>query len=349
MEKLSSPIVASPDSIMQIGMGFWASKILLTAVKFDLFSKLSIAKELSAEEIRQSLNLKCTDRHLFDFLDALTVFGFLQRKGKLETATYANSAHTNIFLDKKKPSYIGGILELANGRLYNSWAKLDEALTSGLSQSGLSNGEEHHFDVVYQTPEKLKEFINAMSGINLGNFQAFAKKFDFSNYRTLTDAGGCGASLSILVAQQHAHMQCINFDLPAVEEVAKSNIADANVSDRVKAVSGDFFNDEIPTADVVVMANTMHDWAEEKKLLLMKKAYEALPAGGAFVAIENIIDDAREKNAFGMMMSLNMLVQTGKGFDYTPTDFNQWAKSTGFKRTAFIPLAGPSTAAVAYK
>lgn len=349
MEKLSTPVAASPDSIMQIGMGFWASKILLTAVKFDLFSKLSIAKEMSAEEIRQALNLQCTDRHLFDFLDALTIFGFLQRKGILASATYSNSVHTNVFLDKKKPSYIGGILEMANGRLYNSWAKLDEALTTGLSQSGLSNGEEHHFDVVYQTPEKLKEFINAMSGINLGNFQAFAKKFDFSNYSTLTDAGGCGALLSILVAQQHPHMHCINFDLPAVEPVAQSNIADAGVSDKVKAASGDFFNEKIPAADVVVMANIMHDWAEDKKLLLMKKAYEALPEGGAFVAIENIIDDAREKNAFGMMMSLNMLLQTGKGFDYTPIDFNRWAKATGFKQTKFIPLAGPSTAAVAYK
>lgn len=334
---------------MQIGMGFWASKILLTAVKFDLFSKLAIAKEMRAAEIRQVLNLKCTDRHLFDFLDALTVFGLLQRDGILESASYSNALHTNIFLDKKKPSYIGGILEMANGRLYNSWAKLDEALTTGLSQSDLSNGEEHHFDSVYQTPDKLKEFINAMSGINLGNFQVFAKKFDFTNYTTLTDAGGSGALLSILVAKQQPDMQCISFDLPAVEPIAASNIADAGVSDRVRAASGDFFNGEIPAADVIVMANIMHDWAEDKKLLLMKKAYEALPAGGALVAIENIIDDERKKNAFGMMMSLNMLVQTGKGFDYTPIDFNRWAKETGFKRTQFIPLAGPSTAAVAYK
>jgi hypothetical protein len=349
MEKILTSVSPSPDSIMQIGMGFWASKILLTAVKFDLFSKLAIAKEMSAGEIRHTLDLKCTDRHLFDFLDALTVFGFLQRNGILESASYSNSIHTNMFLDKKKPSYIGGILEMANGRLYNSWAKLDEALTTGLSQSGLSNGEEHHFDNVYQTPEKLKEFINAMSGINLGNFRAFAKKFDFSNYSTLTDAGGCGALLSILVAQQQPHIQCINFDLPAVEPIAVSNIADAGVSDRVRAASGDFFNDEIPAADVIVMANIMHDWAEDKKLFLMRKAYEALPEGGAFVAIENIIDDGREKNVFGMMMSLNMLVQTGKGFDYTPIDFNRWAKTTGFRQTQFIPLTGPSTAAVAYK
>jgi hypothetical protein len=349
MEKLSTPVTPSPDSIMQIGMGFWASKILLTAVKFDLFSKLSVAKEMRAFEIREALGLKCTDRHLFDFLDALTVFGFLQRDGILEGASYSNSVHTNVFLDKKKPSYIGGILELGNGRLYNSWAKLDEALTTGLSQSGLSNGEQHHFDVVYQTPEKLKEFTNAMSGINLGNFQAFAKKFDFANYKTLTDAGGSGALLSILVAKHNPHMRCVSFDLPAVEPIAASNIADAGVSDKVKAASGDFFNGGIPSADVIVMANIMHDWGEDKKLLLMKKAYEALPVGGAFVAIENIIDDGREKNAFGMMMSLNMLVQTGKGFDYTPIDFRRWAKETGFNRTEFIPLAGPSTAAVAYK
>ena len=81
----------------------------------------------------------------------------------------------------------------------------------------------------------------------------------------------------------------------------------------------------------------------------MKKAYEALPAGGAFVAIEAIIDDERKQNAFGMMMSLNMLVETGTGFDYTFADFNKWANRIGFTSTALLPLAGPSSAAIAYK
>jgi hypothetical protein len=111
----------------------------------------------------------------------------------------------------------------------------------------------------------------------------------------------------------------------------------------------DFFNDPIPLADIVTMANILHDWDEETKLMLMKKAYDALPEGGAYVAIENIIDNERRQNVFGMMMSLNMLIETGKGFDYTFADFNKWAKKIGFKSTALLPLAGPTSAAIAYK
>jgi hypothetical protein len=121
------------------------------------------------------------------------------------------------------------------------------------------------------------------------------------------------------------------------------------MADRVNASSGDFFADTIPIADIVVMGNILHDWDEEKKIMLMKKAYDAIPSGGAFVAIENVIDDERKQNVFGMMMSLNMLIETGKGFDYTFADFNKWAKEVGFKSTSLVPLAGPSSAAIAYK
>ena len=110
-----------------------------------------------------------------------------------------------------------------------------------------------------------------------------------------------------------------------------------------------FFADAFPQADIITMGNILHDWDEEKKLILMKKAYEALPEGGAFVAIEGIIDDERKQNAFGMMMSLNMLIETGTGFDYTFADFNKWAKIAGFKTTSLLALAGPSSAAIAYK
>ncbi|MNY39071.1 O-methyltransferase [compost metagenome] len=97
------------------------------------------------------------------------------------------------------------------------------------------------------------------------------------------------------------------------------------------------------------MGNILHDWDEKTKLMLIRKAYDALPEGGAFVAIEGIIDDDRNKNAFGLMMSINMLIETGSGFDYTFADFNKWAKEIGFRSTSLLPLAGPTSAAIAYK
>jgi len=338
----------SPANIMQIGTGFWASKILLSAIKFQLFTQLAARKKMSGKDIKASLQLHCTDRHFYDFLDTLTIFGFLTREGLLETAVYSNSIDTDTFLDKNKPSYIGGILEMMNNRLYRFWGDLEEALVTGHPQNEAKAGQDF-FGLLYQDPNKLREFINAMSGIQMGNFMAFAQKFDFSKYKTMTDIGGSAGLLSLMVAKHQAHMSCTTVDLPPVEPIALETIQQFQLADRVKAQNGDFFADAFPPADIVTMGNILHDWDEEKKILLMQKAYKALPEGGAFVAIEAIIDNERKQNAFGMMMSLNMLIETGTGFDYTFADFNRWAKMAGFTSTSLLALSGPSSAAIAYK
>ncbi len=338
----------SPENIMKIGTGFWASKILLAAVNFQLFTKLALTKAMSASEIKVHLDFKCTDRNVYDFLDALTGFGFLQRQGILDKAVYSNGIDTDTFLDKNKPSYVGGMLEMLNNRLYDFWGDLEEGLLTGMPQNETKRSIDF-FGIIYNDPKKLKEFVNAMSGIQMGNFIAFAQKFDFSKYKTLTDVGGSAGLLSLMVAKYQSHMICTSFDLPQVEPVAQATIQQFHMSDRVKTASGDFFATPIPKADVVVMGNILHDWDEENKILLMKKAYEALSPGGALAVIEGIIDEERVHNVFGIMMSLNMLIETGTGFNFTFTDFNNWAKVAGFQSTEIIPLAGPSSAVIAYK
>jgi hypothetical protein len=121
------------------------------------------------------------------------------------------------------------------------------------------------------------------------------------------------------------------------------------LADRVAAIPIDFFADPLPKADVITMGMILHDWNLEKKKSLVRAAYEALPPGGAFVVVENLIDDARRENAFGLMMSLNMLIEFGDAFDFTAADFAGWCREAGFSRTEVIPLAGPASAGVAYK
>jgi hypothetical protein len=338
----------NPSNIMHIGLGFWASKVLLTAVNAGLFTQLA-KKPLSLKEIKALFNWNCMDRHASDFLDTLYALKFLTREGIGETAIYSNTDDTDFFLDKEKPGYIGGILEMANNRLFRFWANLDDAMKTGKLQNEAANQGENLFEAIYKSPEKTREFIHAMTGIQVGNFIVFANKFDFSNYKTLCDIGGSGAMLSIQVALHNPHITCTNFDLQPVEPVAIENITNFKLNDRIKTANGDFFNDTFPKADVLVMGNILHDWSEERKLILIKKAYDALPEGGAFVAIENVIDNQRSQNVFGLTMSLNMLIETEEGFDYTLSDFENWAKQAGFKTVELIPLAGPSSAAIAYK
>ncbi|MEK6482040.1 methyltransferase [Catalinimonas sp. 4WD22] len=345
---VSDQLNTTPERIMQIATGFCSSKILMSAVNFGLFTLLTEKKSMSARQIKLQLNFKCTDRQLYDYLDALLGMGFLQREGVLSSAIYYNSTETDRFLDKNKPLYMGTYIELLNDRLNGFWDHFEEGLLTGQSPVNFQN-EHYFFEEIQQDPVRLKGFVNAMNGMQMGNFEAFASKFDFSGYTTLTDAGGCGGLLCLTVARQHPHMHCISFDLPALQPIARFSIQEAGLEERVNAVSGDFFVDPLPEAEVVVMCNILHKWDEKKKLELMKAAYEALPPGGALVAIENIIDSERKNNVFGLMVSLNILFEAESGFDYTFWDFQQWANHTGFSSAEIIPLAGADSAVIAYK
>lgn len=338
-----------PSAIMQTGMGFWASKTLLAAVKTGLFTKLA-GKKLPGNAIKEGLGLKATERHVYDWLDVLVSLGFLQREGLFDEALYSNAADSDLFLDRNKPSYIGGILEMANNRLYEFWGSLEEALITGKPQNeAKSSGNMDFFIELYKDKGKLQEFMDAMSGIQKGNFITLVKKFDFSRYKTFADIGGADAALSIQICMNYPDIQCTTFDLPPVIPLAEQKAAQLNLSNRITAIGGDFMHDPIPTAEVISMGNILHGLDENGKKELIKKVYNALPEGGAFIAIENIIDDDRRKNTFGLLMSLNMLIENGDAFDYSFNDFQKWTKSAGFRRQELIPLEGPASAAVAYK
>lgn len=336
----------TPTKIMQIGMGFWASKTLLTAVNMELFTHLAKGA-LTGNEIQVKLGLH--NRSLYDFLDTLVALGFLSRTGLIEDAKYSNSEDSDFFLDKNKPSYIGGILEMSNNRLYPFWNDLEECLKTGTPQNESKSGGKPLFEAIYADQDRLREFIHGMGGVQAGNFMKLAHDFDFSHYNTHCDVGGSGGNLSIHIAKNNSHIKCNSFDLPPVSPIAKENVDAFGLGERIMISSGDFFKDDIPKADVITMGNVLHDWSTDDKLMLIKKAYKALPDEGALIVIENIIDNERNKNAFGLMMSLNMAIETDEGFDFTAADFDIWAKEAGFRETRIMPLTGPSSAVIAIK
>ncbi|HEX2393992.1 MAG TPA: methyltransferase, partial [Bacteroidales bacterium] len=256
---------------------------------------------------------------------------------------------TEIYLDKCKLTYIGGILEMANNRLYPFWNHLEEALRTGKPQNEIRSDGVNLFEHLYADKNRTREFINAMGAGQLGNFKTFAMQFDFSSYHTLCDIGGAGAQLSAMVTTHNPHMKCISFDLAPVIPIALENISKMGLADKIEVVTGDFFTDPFPGADVITMGNILHDWGTKDKLKLIGKAYDALPRGGSFVVIENIIDNDRRENVFGLLMSLNMLIETTEGYDYTAAEFDNWTKQAGFSRTYLIPLSNSTSAAIAVK
>jgi hypothetical protein len=332
----------TPEHILQTGLAFWASKTLLSAIEMGVFTELAHGPEpLAALAGRLGLH----PRSSRDFLDALVALGFLHRDGD----RYSNTVETSLFLDRKKPSYIGGILEMANHRLYPFWGHLTTALRTGLPQNEIRTGDPNLFEALYADPARLKEFLRSMTGISHGANMTIARAFPWADRRTFVDVGTAQGDLAVQIARANPHLRGLGFDLPPVAPVFEEYVAANGVTDRLSFQPGDFFTQDLPKADVVLMGHILHDWDLPTKKLLVRKAYEALPPGGAFIVYEAIIDDDRSKNAFGLMMSLNMLIETPGGFDYTGADCCGWMTEAGFSSTRVEHLVGPDSMVVGIK
>lgn len=332
----------TPDHIMQLGLGFWASKTLLSAVELGLFTELAKGG-MSAEAIGERLNLH--PRSVRDFLDALVSLHLLERDSQ---GVYGNTSEADAFLDRAKPSYMGGMLEMANTRLYPFWGSLTEALRTGRPQNEAQSGG-NFFEALYAEPERLEGFLGAMTGLSLGAARAIAEKFPWRDYRTFVDIGGAQGGLSVEVALAHKHLTGGNFDIPAVGPVFEKYVSRQGLSDRLRFYPGNFFDDALPSADVLVMGHILHDWNMEEKQMLLKKAFAALPTGGALIVFEALIDDERRANTFGLLMSLNMLIETPGGFDYTGADCSGWMREAGFSSTRVEHLVGPDSMVIGFK
>ncbi len=331
----------TPDGILKLGLGFWASKALLSAVELGVFTELA-RETADAETLTARLQLH--PRSARDFFDALVALGMLERTD----GVYRNTPETDLFLDRNKPSYIGGILEMSNARLYGFWGSLTEALRTGAPQNEAKSGT-NPFDELYADPDRLRQFLGAMSGISMGAANAIAAKFPWERYRTFYDVGCAQGCVPVQVARAHAHLTGGGFDLPAVRPVFEEYVAGAGLAERLRFHAGSFFEDALPQADVLVMGHILHDWDLEQKRMLIRKAYEALPEGGALVIYEALIDDDRRENALGLLMSLNMLIETPGGFDYTGADCRSWLAEAGFRESYVEHLVGPDSMVVGIK
>jgi hypothetical protein len=332
----------TPERLLQTGLAFWASKTLLSAIELGVFSELANGPA-SLDALHARLQLH--PRSSRDFLDTLVALGFLTRSDGL----YANSHEADLFLDRNKPSYVGGILEMANHRLYPFWGNLTEALRTGQPQNEIKAGGPGMFETLYADPKRLKEFLRAMTGISRGANVTIARQFPWKDYRTFADIGTAQGDLAGQVALANSHLRGYGFDLPTVGPIFEEYVATLGVSDRLTFAPGSFFEHDLPKVDVVMMGHILHDWDLPTKRTLIKKAYDALPPGGAFIVYESIIDDDRSKNAFGLMMSLNMLIETPGGFDYTGADCQGWMKDAGFSSTRVEPLVGPDSMVIGIK
>ncbi|WP_421724370.1 methyltransferase [Bauldia sp.] len=336
----------TPDHIISVAIGYGVSKILLTAVGLGLFTRLAQAP-MKLDQIIDAYGL--VRRPAMDMLDLLVSVDLLEREGQGDTARYSNTPATAKFLNKASPDYLGGLIELWENRNFRYWADIDVSLRTGRAVSEAREDDEDFFGTLYSDPDRLESFLDAMTGASARNFEMLAKVFPFEKFSSMADIGGADALLSRIVAAAHPNLRIKTFDLPVVTEVARRKIEATGFEDRIIPMAGDFFEDPLPAADVITMGMILHDWNLERKLMLLRKAYEALPDGGVLIAIEALIDDERRTNTFALFMSLTMAMEFGDAFDFSFSEFRGWCEEVGFRRFEAIPLVGPSTAAIAHK
>jgi hypothetical protein len=331
----------NPARLLELGTAFWASRTFLSAVELGLFTRLARGA-LTEKQLREALGLH--ERSARDFFDALVAMGVLTRR----RGRYANAADVELFMDRNKPTYVGGLLEMLATRLYGFWGSLTEGLRTGQPQNEVKHGGDM-FGTLYEDPERLRSFLSAMTGVSLGAARAIARRFPWRKYRSFCDVGGAQGGASVQLALAHRHLAGTEFDLPPVQPIFEEYVRGFRLEKRLSFRAGDFFRDPLPEADVLIMGHILHNWDLQQKHLLLQKAYAALPKHGALIVYEAMIDNDRSRNLDALLMSLNMLIETPGGSDFTIADCRKWLKTVGFRRTQTAALTGPDTMVVGFK
>jgi hypothetical protein len=330
------------DRIMQIATGFWASKVLLSAVELGVFGVLA-QQPLDATALRRRIGIH--DRAARDFFDALVAQDLLRRD---DAGLYSNGPEVARFLDPAQPDYIGGIIEMFNARLFGFWNFLTEALRTGEPQNEAKSGGDL-FGSLYADPAKLGGFLRAMTGQSIPVADALVEAYPWRDVHSIADIGSAQGCVPVRLARAYPHLKAVGFDLPEVEPFFSRFVAAHDLSERVHFSPGDFFRDALPAADVLIMGMILHDWDLSTKRMLIGKAHAALPPGGALIVHEMLIDDERRVHLPGLLMSLNMLIETRGGFDFTGADCIGWVRDAGFSETRVVSLAGSCSAVIAIK
>jgi hypothetical protein len=332
--------VLSLAQITELAQSFERAKVLLAAVELDLFTALADGP-LDRDALRERIGID--ERGARDFFDALVALGLLVREGNRR---YANTGATNTYLDRDKPSYVGALMEDLNSRYYGVWGRLSAALRTGQPQGGAqATGD---FPRFYADKTALRRFANSQAARSLPVAKALAAKFPWSQYSSVIDVGTSLGCVPVQLALAHPHITGGGFDLPQLQEMFDAHVAKHGLSERLRFHPGDFLKHPLPSADVLIPGRVMHNWDRKTQMMLLKKAYNVIPTGGALVVYGRLIDDDRS-SVDGLLSSLNMLLMSAGGSNFTGAECRSWMSATGFRKADVEPLTVDQTMIVGLK
>lgn len=320
-----------PFDVMLVGWSFLSGGLLTAALDLGVFDTLGDGR-LGAEEL--SLRTGLHPRAGRDFLDALASLGLLVRRD----GRYRNSPGAARHLVTGRPGYVGGFLRMTSEL---TGAGANGALT-GLLRTGSARGQDADGEVpftrIFHDPGRLRQFLSAMDAFSGAIAPGVSALIDWSACTTFADIGGGRGNLAAHVAAAHPHLRGTVLDRPAMRPFFEELAAERGVAKRLRFAEGDFFEDELPRADVLVLGGVLHDWSDDRRALLLRKAYDAVEDGGTVIVYDNMTDDARER-ASTLLLSVVMMLQSARARLFAPAECASWMCDAGFtvERTAVLP------------
>jgi hypothetical protein len=338
-DDVNKPI--TPEHIFKIAYAFREAKTLFSAVELGVFTALADGP-MEYDSLRNRTGLH--ERGAHDFLDSLVALGLLYRQ---EDGRYRNTPEADIYLSRCSASYVGGQIDHLNMREYPYWMFLTRALQTGHPQ--FADRPQGNHGALCSNPAETETFAQTISRCTLAVARALATRFPWKDYNTVVDIGSAEGCLPVQIAQFHWHISGGGFDLAPVGPIFNAYVNNHGLSQRLRFYPGDFLVNPLPAADVLVMGRILHNWELPTKKMLLAKAYAALPPGGALIVYERLVDDDRKESKAGLLGSLNTLVMTENGFDYSASECFGWMKETGFERVWAEPLTADQSMVVGVK
>ena len=316
-----------PDAapILDLIHAFRWSKTMFTAVSMGIFERLH---ETPARVGELATALGAQADALEALLDGCAALGLLRKRD----GVYENSPLSETYLCAGSPDTLRGYIRYSDEALYPMWANLDAAVREGTHRWTQTFGLEGPiFSHFFRTDEAMRDFLRGMHGMGMLTSPQVVAAFDLSRFERLVDLGGATGHLTIAACERYAGLRGVVFDLPRATAMAREQVAQSAAADRMEVVAGDFFEDELPEADLYAAGQVLHDWADEKIHALLRKVFVRLPAGGALLIAEKLLDVDGVGPLPANMQSLNMRVVT-EGKERTLGGYERLLRQAGFGR-----------------
>jgi len=334
--------VPDPAPVLDLLAAFRRSKTMFTAVTLGVFDALETGPKSAAV---LATELKLNSDALSRLLDACVGLQLIRRSN----TEYANTPTASTYLTKTSPRRMTGYLRFTDDILWKLWTDLPDAIREGNhGWKRTFNWEGDIFGQIFHTPDLRREFTMGMHGFGLISSPVVVAAFDLSRFKKIVDLGGATGHLTVAACRHYPKLRGVVFDLPEIVPIAKELVSATEVADRIDIVGGDFFMDALPESDLYSLGRILHDWSEEKILLLLRKIYDRLPAGGGLLVAEKLIADDRAGPNWAQMQDLNMLLVT-EGKERTLADYAALLKRVGFRDVQGKASDAPVDAILALK